>query len=558
MGKEKLATIDNKRKEYTFYYEIIGIICLVISIITIARLGIVGLYAMLIFRLLFGDWYFLFVILLGLAGLYFLIVHRAMQIKNIRYLGIILIMVTLLILSHFSMHNFVKNYDGNPFKLSVSLYLDYFKNARGEMMIGGGLIGGCLFYLFYYLFSSIGIVIVCCLLIFVGIVFLSKKTIVEFLRGIASIFKKVFGKTKTFRFKIKNKIREFDDSYHTRSAKKVKTFKTRYLETSFQDLNVETTHCDELLYYFKRTLDYMGIFYQKVDYLISYHISSFFIYTNQTINFDVFYVSINKFIKEKFLIRYDEIKRIVIVEVNNVSPVALSFKEALSQVNHQKLTLTLGKDDRNNYINLDENLLVIGLPNQQYLEYFEALLKYLYYQEIHQDYTVYLFDLHSDLGNLAYLVDKYETTCQNIEDYIASFEEQLELLNKEACSSIDEYNKKHPNNKLSKPWFFINGLEVFLDNLQYEERLNYLIRTSMNIGYVFISGLTADRPLSQTMMSGFGYKIILKNDFICTERLLGLDYIKPIDANVEGFLRYRDLTIRLSLLKEMLKSNNKK
>lgn len=557
MGKEKIASIDNKRKEYTFYYEIVGIICLIIAIVTIARLGIIGLYAMLIFRLLFGDWYFLFVILLGLAGLYFLIVHRAMQIKNIRYLGIILILLTLLILSHFSMHNFVKNYDGNPFKLSVSLYLDYFKNARGEMMIGGGLFGGCLFYLFYYLFSSVGIIIVCVLLIFVGIVFLSKKTIVEFVRGIVNCFKKFFGKTKTFRFKIKNKIKVFDESYQQNSHKKVRILKMRNLEDPIQDLNLETTRCDELLYYFKKALDYMGIFYQKVDYIISYHISSFFIYTNQTINFEVFYVSINKFIKEKFLIRYDEINKIVIVEVNNLHPIALGFKEALKQVKIGQLTLTLGKDDRNNYINLDENLLIIGLPNRQYLEYLKDLIKYLYYQDAHKEHMVYLFDLHGDLAELANLVDKYEINCQNLEDYITNFENELEILNKEACSSITEYNKKHQSGKLPLPWFFINGLEVINDNSKYEERLNYLIRTSMNIGYVFVGGLTADRILSQTMMSGFGYKIILKNDFNFTERLLGLDYIKPIDSLVEGFLRYRDLTIRLSLLKEHLKNSKK-
>ena len=56
MGKEKKRKEDGDKKELTFYYEIVGIITILISIITLARLGNSGKWLMIFFKLLFGDW----------------------------------------------------------------------------------------------------------------------------------------------------------------------------------------------------------------------------------------------------------------------------------------------------------------------------------------------------------------------------------------------------------------------------------------------------------------------------------------------------------------------
>ena len=93
MAKEKTSTIEENKKEFTFLYEVLGIVAILISLISLTRLGIVGKYGMLTFRLLFGDWYFIFLVLLAALGIYFLFVHRSLQIKNIRYLGILSIVI---------------------------------------------------------------------------------------------------------------------------------------------------------------------------------------------------------------------------------------------------------------------------------------------------------------------------------------------------------------------------------------------------------------------------------------------------------------------------------
>ena len=116
MAKEKLSEYEQKTKEFIFVYEVAGIVCLLFSLISIARLGIVGKYGMLTFRLFFGDWYFIFLLLLGALGVYFLFVHHRFTIKTIRYLGTVMIALAIITLSHFAMHNFVSKYEGNSFK----------------------------------------------------------------------------------------------------------------------------------------------------------------------------------------------------------------------------------------------------------------------------------------------------------------------------------------------------------------------------------------------------------------------------------------------------------
>jgi hypothetical protein len=58
MGKEKKMYIEQNKKELTFYYELIGVSTILLSLLALARLGLVGYYLMMSFRIVFGDWYF--------------------------------------------------------------------------------------------------------------------------------------------------------------------------------------------------------------------------------------------------------------------------------------------------------------------------------------------------------------------------------------------------------------------------------------------------------------------------------------------------------------------
>ena len=140
MPKEKYQTVEIKNSERIFHYEILGIILIILAMFSIAKLGIVGRYLMLTTKFLFGDWHFLITFLTLAYGIRCIIVHEKLKVGNIRYLGIFLIILSLILLSHFSMHKYVKDFDQSPLKLTISIYFNAFKTESADMIVGGGIV----------------------------------------------------------------------------------------------------------------------------------------------------------------------------------------------------------------------------------------------------------------------------------------------------------------------------------------------------------------------------------------------------------------------------------
>ena len=243
MAKEKVQQIEIKDNERLFHYEIIGIIILILSVFAITKMGIIGLYLMLIIKVLFGDWYFLILGLLIAYGVRCIVFHNKLSIGNIRYIGIFLIILSLILLSHFSMHKYVKNYEENNLKLTLKLYLNFFKTQSIDSIVGGGVIGSLFFYLGYYLLSEFGVIIISIFLLFIGIVFLSKKTIKDFIMNIFYFIKKICLMLSKTRFRLKSSIDSFDDSYKKNKIKfkisKIDNNKYYYNELEISKRNAE-------------------------------------------------------------------------------------------------------------------------------------------------------------------------------------------------------------------------------------------------------------------------------------------------------------------------------
>ena len=219
MAKEKTQKIENSENEKLFYYEILGIVLLILSMLAIGKMGFIGSYLMLIIKVLFGDWYFLIILLLIIYAIRCIIIHKKLKIINIRYLGIFLLFLSLILLSHFSMHKYVKEYDQNHLKITLSLYLTNFKNNTPDGIVGGGVIGAILFYISYYLLSEAGVILVSIILLFLGIVFITKLTIKDFIFKIISgikIFLKFF---KTTFAKFRETMDKYDSSYSKTKVK---------------------------------------------------------------------------------------------------------------------------------------------------------------------------------------------------------------------------------------------------------------------------------------------------------------------------------------------------
>ena len=123
--KVKKEPFESTNRKNIFFFEILGVILLLLSFFALARLGTFGFYLNLTVKLIFGDWSFLFILLGICLGGYFLFMHQNIPISSLRFIGIIIIFISLSILSHFAMHQYISKYTTNYFKTTINLYFDY-------------------------------------------------------------------------------------------------------------------------------------------------------------------------------------------------------------------------------------------------------------------------------------------------------------------------------------------------------------------------------------------------------------------------------------------------
>ena len=92
---------------------------------------------MIFFKLLFGDWYFVTLFLLLVYGFRSLLFHQPMEVKTMRFMGIVIFLIGLLTISHFPMHNYVSNIGGNHIQMTISMYGHYLKYYNDQAVLGG-------------------------------------------------------------------------------------------------------------------------------------------------------------------------------------------------------------------------------------------------------------------------------------------------------------------------------------------------------------------------------------------------------------------------------------
>ena len=112
----------------------------------------------------------------------------------------------------------------------------------------------------------------------------------------------------------------------------VKKIKKKYIAKDSINQDEEYNEAIALESKIKNVLNYLNIFYQDLTFIVCLHITVYFISTLQVVNYDVLKISLNKIIKRNYLIRFDEVNHMIIIEVNNNNVYDLSFNEALKKV----------------------------------------------------------------------------------------------------------------------------------------------------------------------------------------------------------------------------------
>lgn len=533
MAKEKTQNVGTKENERLFHYEILGIILLILSMLAIAKMGLIGKYLMLTVKVLFGDWYFLIFLLMIFYAIRCIIVHRRLKINNIRYLGIFISILSLILLSHFSMHRYVKNYEGNSLVTTIQLYFNSFKTENAESIVGGGIIGASLFYLCYYLLSEVGVILISILLFFLGIVFICKKTIKDFIKMMIAFFKRVYALLNKTGKKLRNKIDEYDLSY-TKSKVKFKISKinnTEYYnrEYEFAKRNVETI---------KKVLNSMNVFYNDITYIICRNITVYFISSHYHFSYEAFGRNLKNYI-HNFQLKQDENSQELLVEINNLAPTPLRIYELEKLENNE---IIFGMDDRNEFIKLEgENtrLLIFSINKKRLQTYFDTIIVSLMHYKSNIEY--YYIDL---LGNSTL------ATSNNIDELdhiLIRINERITKFNELKVSNIDEYNRKS-SKKENYELVMIVGIDKILNDNKLFEKLMYMLEVTTTYGYFYIFH-TSDESVKYTnLLNLFQYKIFLEKENEYSKKYLGYQRFDLLNNEVEGYLLYKSIILRMTLL----------
>ncbi len=184
MSKEKKLIVDKEVNTNEVYYEITGLILILVSVIIIVDVGIVSHLLKLMSKFLIGDWYFVIAILLIVHGVNLITRKEKASLKSNRYIGFYIILLAFMMFTHTTVFIYIENSYNNNLTGTWLYYVDLINNYNSEIIAGGGLLGGIAYISIYNILGMFGIFSVNILLIIIGLVFITNSTIYEMYYGV--------------------------------------------------------------------------------------------------------------------------------------------------------------------------------------------------------------------------------------------------------------------------------------------------------------------------------------------------------------------------------------
>lgn len=527
MAKEKISNIDKEKKEVTFYYEIIGVVFILLGIISITRLGRAGTIIALTFKLLFGDWYFLFIIFILYFGVKLLIKHTPIKIKTMRFIGFILIFICLLILSHSSFYKYISSYTNNSLKATLSFYLNAFKYQSFDDLSGGGILGTFFYYAFYLLFSSIGTIFIAIIILYVGICFIFQKTVFEFTNVIIGFFKSIFKKGIKVKNIFKYEIKQYPNkNYHIHINHK--WFKNQVI-TNVDIVNKEYENI--VFSQCQKVINSYHFFYEEIKKISSLHMFLIIIKTYHLFNLDSFHKYLKNNLGYPFLLRKNANQ--IFLEFNTKNPYGYSFTNAL-------LTnkCVLGIDPFNEIIEYDinKNYLIIGNNYHHFLAAIEYLLINKY--ENNKEFVIIDDNFPS-----------YQLYKRQLKDLFQIFDEserRLQKINDHNFSNFNDYNHNNSLEQIIDKIIIIDKFDYICNSIDLKELFFKFLNIAQTTGYHVIALADEDFELSKLEEQLFNVKIITNNNFEITKNFVNPVVLNTM-SNVEGIYLEQNEEMRIAM-----------
>ncbi|QSI99979.1 DNA translocase FtsK [Bacillus sp. 3a] len=186
--KRKRKTRKKQNKQLKLKYELNGLVCIAIAIIAILQLGVVGQTFVHLFRFFAGEWFILCLIGLFLFGVTIFWKKQIPDILTRRKAGLYCIIASILLLSHVKLFQHLSSAgvigSQSVIRNTFELFLMDMKGETGSPDLGGGMIGAVLFAASYFLFAQAGSQIMAIVLMLIGIVLMTNRSLQEMVKKV--------------------------------------------------------------------------------------------------------------------------------------------------------------------------------------------------------------------------------------------------------------------------------------------------------------------------------------------------------------------------------------
>ena len=179
MAKKKTRT-DNKKKGTGYKIELVGLLLIILAIIGFGRFGLVGELVSNFAAFLVGTWNAVLLMCLFVTGIYMIIKRSKPSFFTSKLIGLYILIISILILSHLSYAINGKLEGFDLLKVTVDNFLASTKVIAN--IEGGGVIGALFTLVFVKLFDIEGTKIVTWSLIICGTVMFTGMSIADFIK----------------------------------------------------------------------------------------------------------------------------------------------------------------------------------------------------------------------------------------------------------------------------------------------------------------------------------------------------------------------------------------
>lgn len=528
MSKEKKRNVDEvEKKETLFYYEIIGVILLVFSVTVLGKFGKIGTFFTLLFKTCFGDWYWMFVLFILFLGMYNLFLHKKFDFKSNVFIGFCFISISILLLSHFPLHNYAAKEGTNYFSKVWDVYKNYINDGVSNYL-GGGIIGAVLFYMIFYLLGKYG-VILCSLLIFILgfslfinkpiidiIVFFTKKAknVKKYTGNFANFFKYELGSDRRKPKKNKESIFFRNVSLPIRlfDANKSDASLVMQEKTSLENKNLILS-----------VLSSQGTEFKFIDLKVSYKVTTYKILLYSYTDIKKIVKKLQELLVDNFF--YSKISNVFTIQVTNQYEQILTMNDILlkqnSLLNNYILPIGVANDETLVEIDVSKkpNFLLIGNENSGVKTFFNAIISIFFSKVLLNNYELSIFDIYNDFEKYDEIVDlKRGKIIDFLDELIEEINARLDKFKTFEIYNFTEYNRKIEMGLINESYMkrriiLINHINMDKETFSFfENKMMYINQSAVKAGINVFLICRNSSIINNVILSIFENKVFFKCD----------------------------------------------